>query len=121
MEYYLNTIFNNPVYPCVFQQPSSVTRSSIYIQTNAIVSPFFVGYTESESSDVIYDNTESCVFVESSDVAIAQYAFTINIPINLFDALVAQAMSNITDANKLISGFVDKLNIANLNYNIQTY
>lgn len=112
-EYALNEWFGT-----TFRQPV-VGLSDIYItQNTAVNAVFFVGLTESESSNAVYENGEATAFINAENVSIAGVAhFTINMPVAVYTALGSTSLIR----EKTVRRFADSINLAGINYDIVTY
>lgn len=97
-----------------FRQPPAL--SDIYLVPHTKpASSFIVGYVESESSDVF--TTGSSEVVVDSYMTGAFYNLTIMVPVAVYNALDPIAANR----DKIIRSFADKIIIAGITYNIQTY
>jgi len=112
LEYALNLYFRGSW--CVLGMSNS---GYIWINTNPVASGFFrVGYAGEQSSNVGFEKSSEPIPYEP-DVFGAQYAFTVNVQEDLYNALA----STNEERESIIRGFVDKYNVAGLFYNIVTY
>ena len=100
--------------------------SDIYIDAGAAdLGAFYVGYTATESSYVVYDDAEATAFIQAEDLLAAGLNFTINVPILVANALttetpdVAPAIS--ANRENIIRQLADLYNYAGITYNVITY
>jgi hypothetical protein len=110
-EYALNLWFGT-----TFRQPPLI--SDIYIERlNNNLTDFFVGFSDDESSLVVYENGEAESFIGDANPTYGVIDFTIWFPAAVFAALGS------TDAEReaIIRRFADAINTAGLTYNIDTY
>lgn len=107
----------NQWFETTFNQPP--TLSDIYITNNNIYNEsFFVGLTETESSNAVFENGVAENFVQAENVSsTGQAHFTINIPVAVYTALGPDA----TTRERTVRQFADKINLAGMRYDIVTY
>jgi hypothetical protein len=92
--------------------------SDIYIDTaGADLGAFYVGYTTTESSFVVYDDSEATAFIQAEDLISAGISFNINVPIAVWIALA----STNDDRDNIIRQIADLYVYAGITYDIITY
>jgi hypothetical protein len=116
-EYALNIAFNTVALPLTFRQPSTLTRSSIYIENLETNVPLYVGINEVDSGLVVYRDYEAIQFIFPSSVLTETNSYVIYVPIYLANAIVTSG----TTTYKFISQVANKFNLSGLKYTIQTY
>ena len=116
-EYVLNKAFNTIALPLAFKQPSTGTRSDIYIENLETNAPLYVGVNEVDSGLVVYKDYEATQFIFPTSVPMEVNSYVIYVPINLSDAIVASGTTTL----KFISQIADKFNLSGLKYKIQIY
>jgi len=116
-EYALNIAFNTVALPLTFRQPSTLTRSSIYIENLETNVPLYVGINEVDSGLVVYRDYEAIQFIFPSSVLTETNSYVIYVPTYLANAIVASG----TTTYKFISQVANKFNLSGLKYTIQTY
>lgn len=110
-EYALNKWFNT-----TFRLPS-VGVSDIYIVTNTVDINYFVsGVDGASSSGAAISGAKSVEFVGTSYTYSGNY-YTIFVPVAVFTALG----STLAEREAQITNFADRINLAGLTYNIDTY
>ena len=118
-EYYLNTIFERSYYYTPSQYPlTSSYHNDIYITTNDInASLFLVAIKDEDSSVVSLRDYDADYFVGTNPTDYNQNAFTINVNINVADDLGL----SFPELEPQVRFYADKMNLAGLKYNIQSY
>lgn len=112
LQYYLNlyfwTDYNNP--------PAS--QSDIYITSNNSLQNFFLVSIDDNLSDkVVLSNGESNGFVGTSNPNLSMTAYTIYIPVSVFNALGA----TLAQREAVVRAQVDPRNLSGVLYDIATY
>ena len=100
--------------------------SDIYIDAGTSAgSAFYVGYTTTESSFVVYDDSEATAFIQAEDLLTAGVSFTINVPIAVANALTTETpnIAPAISANRenIIRQIADLYCYAGITYQIITY
>jgi hypothetical protein len=100
--------------------------SDIYIDAAAAdLGAFYVGFTETESSFVVYDDSEATAFIQALNLTTAGVSFTINVPIAVANALTTETANTVPNisANRenIIRQIADLYNYAGITYNCVTY
>lgn len=101
--------------------------SDIYIDAGAAdLGAFYVGFTETESSYVVYDEPEATAFIQALNLTTAGISFTINVPISVANALTTPPTTdiapNISQNNEnIIRQIADLYNYAGITYDVITY
>jgi hypothetical protein len=100
--------------------------SDIYIDAAAAdLGAFYVGFTETESSFVVYDDSEATAFIQALNLTTAGISFTINVPIAVANALTTETANTVPNisANRenIIRQIADLYNYAGITYNVITY
>jgi hypothetical protein len=116
-EYALNKIFYTNYFAFLFRQPSTGLRSSIYIENLESKNAFFVGYDETESSNVIYSNSEAINFIYDSDVIEDPNNYIIYIPTDFNDAIVLSGQTKET----FMANIINRFNLSGMSYKIEIY
>jgi hypothetical protein len=92
--------------------------SDIFISAISVFdTTFWVGATESESSLVTYDNTDTFGWIQAQDLTAIDYTFSINVPLAVWTALDTV----VGNRDKIIMAFADTYVLAGVKYNIITY
>ncbi len=92
--------------------------SDIYIGTaTANQGEFLVGFTETESSFVVYDDAEATAYIQAINLTTVANSFSINVPVAVWTALA----STNNDRDNIIRQIADLYVYAGINYNIVTY
>jgi hypothetical protein len=100
--------------------------SDIYINAvGANLGAFYVGFTPTDSSFVVYDEPEATAFIQALDLTTASISFTINVPILLANSLTGEAPNSVPNisANRenVIRQIADLYNYAGITYDVITY
>jgi hypothetical protein len=100
--------------------------SDIYINAvGANLGAFYVGFTPTDSSFVVYDEPEATAFVQALDLTTASISFTINVPILLANSLTGEAPNTVpnisTNRENIIRQIADLYNYAGITYDVITY
>lgn len=100
--------------------------SDIYIDAaTADTGAFYVGYTTTESSFVVYEDTEATAFIQAEDLTSVNYSFTINVPIAVANALTNEAPDSVPNISQnrenIIRQLADLYCYAGINYTVITY
>lgn len=102
------------------------SASDIFIDAaTADLGAFYVGYTPTESSYVVYSNAEATAFIQAENLTTVGISFTINVPIAVANALttdppdVQPAIS--TNRENIIRQIADLYAYAGITYNVITY
>jgi hypothetical protein len=100
--------------------------SDIYINAvGANLGAFYVGFTPTDSSFVVYDEPEATAFIQALDLTTASISFTINVPIAVANALTTETANTVPNisANRenIIRQIADLYNYAGITYDVITY
>jgi hypothetical protein len=101
--------------------------SDIYIDpNNASDAVLYVGFTETNSSLIVYGNGEAQTFIQAINIANTGDEFTINVPIGVANALTIPPATDIApniSANNenIIRQIADLYNYAGITYDVITY
>jgi len=100
--------------------------SDIYIDTaGADLGAFYVGFTTTESSFVVYDDSEATAYIQAEDLASAGVSFNINVPIAVANALTTEPPDTVpnisSDRANIIRQIADLYVYAGIEYEIVTY
>jgi hypothetical protein len=101
-------------------------NSDIYIDpNNASDAVLYVGFTETNSSLIVYGNGEAQTFIQAINIANTGDEFTINVPIAVANALTTETANTVPNisANRenIIRQIADLYNYAGITYDVITY
>lgn len=100
--------------------------SDIYIDVTAgAAGAFYVGFTTTESSFVVFDDPEATAYIQAEDLTGSTFYFTINVPIATANSLTNETPDTAPNisANRenIIRQIADLYVYAGINYNVVTY
>jgi hypothetical protein len=100
--------------------------SDIYINAvGANLGAFYVGFTPTDSSFVVYDEPEATAFIQALDLTTASISSTVNVPIAVANALTTETANTVPNisANRenIIRQIADLYNYAGITYDVITY
>jgi hypothetical protein len=100
--------------------------SAIFIDAGAAdLGAFYVGFTETESSFVVFDEPEATAFIQALNLTTAGVSFTINVPLITANALTTETANTVPNisANRenIIRQIADLYNYAGITYDCVTY
>lgn len=100
--------------------------SDIYIDASAAnLGAFYVGYTTTESSFVVYEDSEATSFIQALDLTTAGVSFSIYVPIAVANALTNEAPDSVpnisTNRENIIRQIADLYCYAGITYDVITY
>jgi hypothetical protein len=85
----------------------------------------YVGFTETNSSLIVYANGEAETFIQAINIANTGSEFTINVPIAVANALTTETANTVPNISQnrenIIRQIADLYNYAGITYDVITY